>query len=118
MFPRTFPALVAALGASAAFIPSNSTNPVNGTISIYTDPILMKVAMSPPSNTTMAQVNFTNGIVMLGDAYFQFTEMAGTVANLTTTMIQFAFPSNLSTTNNIFAYHGSSPSPPRHVSQP
>jgi hypothetical protein len=110
MFATLLPAFLAMLQASAAFIPTNSSSPVNGTIAMYTDPVLMKVAMSPPMNATMAQVNFTNGLVMLPGAYFQFTEMAGTVVNLTTTMIQFAFPSNLSTTNNIFAYHGSSSS--------
>jgi hypothetical protein len=106
MIARTFTALVSALAASAAFIPSNSSDPVNSTISIYTDPVLQRVAQSPPTAYSYAAVNFTNGIRTLPNAYFHFTEQSGTAANLTVSVIEFAFPSNLSTTNNIFAYHG------------
>jgi hypothetical protein len=110
MLSHIIPAALVVLGAKAAFIPSNSSDPVNKTISAYTDPVLQAVAANPPSNTTYASVNFTNGIRTLPGAYFNFTETAGTVSNLTTTMITFAFPSNLSTTNNIFAYHGAASS--------
>jgi hypothetical protein len=76
-------------------------------INRYIDPVLEAVAANPPTNVTQASVTFTNGVRSLPGAYFNFTEKAGlTSGNLTVVEILFAFPANLSTTNNIFSYHG------------
>jgi hypothetical protein len=106
MLALAIPVALSVISATATLIPSNSSDSVNKTIGFYTDPVLQAVAADPPSNTTYASVNFSNGLRSLPGAYFNFTEWAGKVSNLTTTVITFAFPANLSTTNNIFSYHG------------
>jgi Cu/Zn superoxide dismutase len=93
-------------GASALLVPSNSSDAVNATIAYYTDPVLQKTAANPPKNTSYAAVQFTNGKRTLPDAYFRFAERAGwDSVNYIIVEVTFAFPKNLSTTNNVFAYH-------------
>lgn len=83
--------------------------------------MLAAVAADPPTSASQASVAFTNGLRALPGAYFNFTESAGlTSANLTVTELVFAVPANLSTTNNLFVYHGARalvrPSPrPRRI---
>lgn len=101
-----FSLLLATLGASAALIPTNSSDSVNATIPAYIDPVLTAVATDPPTDITQASVVFTNGARKLTGAYFNLTERAGlNEGNLTVVELVFAFPEGLSTTNNVFAYH-------------
>jgi hypothetical protein len=92
-FATSLTTLACGLAASSAFIPSNASDPVNASISIYTDGVLQAVAANPPKSASMASAMFTNGIRTLPGALFNFTELAGTTpGNLTVLMIDFAFP--------------------------
>ncbi|EIN08705.1 hypothetical protein PUNSTDRAFT_44276 [Punctularia strigosozonata HHB-11173 SS5] len=87
---------------------SNSYDPdsVNASIPSYIDPVLQSVAADPPTSVSIASASFTNGIRTLPGAVFNFTELVGTTTgNLTVLKIDFEFPINLTSTNNIFAYH-------------
>jgi len=98
--------LALALRVFADEVPNNQGNAANQSIPFVTDPVLEAVAANPPANTSTALMTFTQGIIQLPGSFFRFTELPGTDdANHTTVITTFAFPKNLSSTNNIFMFH-------------